>query len=203
MGMTPANIIAALKAKGLSPAEIMRTMLSMGINAQSAQAAMQSSGYTPSQIQAALADPKVQAAIKNFNPAGGLHHRMPHSARDAIEQLKASGQPMTPANIIAALKAKGLSPAVLRQQCRAQDTRRQRSRLRLPILRYRRPFRHPPQQEEQRSLSPNLSLRPLRPVVLHARLWLLVLPAVHLCKSSSHVRSRSPLLSPLCVLRPD
>merc|ERR1711998_253882 len=113
--MTPANIIAALKAKGLSPAEIMRTMLSMGINAQSAQAAMQSSGYTPSQIQAALADPKVQAAIKNFNPAGGLHHHMPHSARDAIEQLKASGQPMTPANIIAALKAKGLSPAEIMQ----------------------------------------------------------------------------------------
>jgi lambda repressor-like predicted transcriptional regulator len=113
--MTPANIIAALKAKGLSPAEIMQTMLSMGINAQSAQAAMQSSGYSPSQIQAALADPKVQAAIKNFNPAGGLHHHMPHSARDAIEQLKASGQPMTPANIIAALKAKGLSPAEIMQ----------------------------------------------------------------------------------------
>merc|ERR1711881_375665 len=110
--LTPANIIAALKAKGLSPAQIMRTMLSMGIPLDQCQAALTKAGVSPEAIAAALNDPAVKDAIKNFVPG---HHTLklkpdvPASAKGALDALKRSGKPMTPANIIAALKAQGLS----------------------------------------------------------------------------------------------
>jgi lambda repressor-like predicted transcriptional regulator len=110
--MTPANIIAALQAKGLSPAEIMRTMLSMGIPLDKCQVALRKAGVSSQAIAAALSDPAVKDAIKNFvhgHHTLGLRPDIPTSAKSVLDALKRSGKPMTPANIIAALKAQGLS----------------------------------------------------------------------------------------------
>jgi len=110
--MTPANMIAALRAKGLTPSEIMRTLMANGIDPKAAQAAMQTSGYSSSEIARALADPQVQQAIKNYVP--GRHTRLDlgpqlsSGSRQVLDRLKKSGKPMTPANIIAAMRAQGL-----------------------------------------------------------------------------------------------
>jgi lambda repressor-like predicted transcriptional regulator len=93
--LTPANIIAALKAKGMSPADIAKTLMSLGIKPDVIGKALQAAGYTSDQIHRAV----------------GAARGMPAEAHDIIQQLRASGKPMTPANIIAALQAKGLSPA--------------------------------------------------------------------------------------------
>merc|ERR1711968_134965 len=110
--MTPANMIAALRAKGLTPAEIMRTLMANGIDPKQAQQAMQKSGYSSSEIARALADPQVAQAIKNFVPGRhtklNLGPQLSPGSRQVLDALKKSGKPMTPANIIAAMRAQGL-----------------------------------------------------------------------------------------------
>jgi len=116
--MSPENLVAAMKAAGMSPAEIAAELARMGVHPDNLRRAMVAHGYSQEQINEAFNHPEVQGAIHDAHHArlrgatsGITSARASKAASDAIAALQASGLPHTPANIIAALKARGLSPA--------------------------------------------------------------------------------------------